>query len=133
MNDILGGQVKVSFVGVPNALPSLNAGRVRALGVTSKRRYAELPNVPTIDEAGVPGFDATIWLGLLAPPGTPRDIVQKINSTVTAVLSAPGARKLMATAGVDVATSTPEEFGALMQSELERWGKVVRETGATVN
>jgi tripartite-type tricarboxylate transporter receptor subunit TctC len=133
MNDILGGQVKVSFVGVPNALPSLNAGRVRALGVTSKKRYAELPNVPTIDEAGVPGFDATIWLGLLAPPGTPRDIVQKLNSTVTAVLADHAARKLMATAGVDVATSTPEEFGALMQSELERWGKVVRETGATVN
>jgi tripartite-type tricarboxylate transporter receptor subunit TctC len=81
----------------------------------------------------VKGFDATIWLGLLAPPGTPRDIVQKLNATITKVLSTPDARKLMASAGVDVATSTPEEFGALLQSELDRWGKVVRDTGATVN
>jgi tripartite-type tricarboxylate transporter receptor subunit TctC len=125
--------VKVSFVGVPNALPSLTAGKIKALAVTTRKRYAELPDVPTLEEAGVKGYDATIWLGLLAPPGTPRDIVQKLNATITKVLSTPDARKLMATAGVDVATSTPEEFGALLQAELDRWGKVVRETGATVN
>jgi len=100
---------------------------------STRKRYAELPDVPTLEEAGVPGYDATIWLGLLAPPGTPNEIVQKLNATVTKVLAAPEARKLMSTAGVDVATSTPEEFGALMQAELDRWGKVVRETGATVN
>jgi tripartite-type tricarboxylate transporter receptor subunit TctC len=133
MNDVLGGIVKVSFVGVPNALPNVHAGKIRALAVTSKARYAEMPNVPTMDEAGVKGFDATIWLGLLAPPGTPREIVNKLNTTITKILSTPDAKKLMASAGVDVATSSPEEFGALMQSELERWGKVVRETGATVN
>jgi tripartite-type tricarboxylate transporter receptor subunit TctC len=133
MNDLLGGQVKVSFVGVPNALPSLNAGKLRALAVSTKKRYAEMPNVPTLDEAGVKGYDATIWLGLLAPPGTPRDVVQKLNAAVAKTLSTPEAKKLMTSAGVDVATSTPEEFGALMQAELDRWGKVVRETGATVN
>ena len=133
MNDVLGGQVKVSFVGVPNALANLNAGKIKALAVSTRKRYSELPDVPTLDEAGVKGFDATIWLGLLAPPGTPRDIVQKLNATITRVLSAPDARKLMASAGVEVATSTPEEFGALLQSELDRWGKVVRDTGATVN
>jgi tripartite-type tricarboxylate transporter receptor subunit TctC len=133
MNDVLGGQVKVSFVGVPNALPNLAAGKIRALAVSTKKRYAELPDVPTMEEAGVPGFDATIWLGLLAPPGTPRDIVMKLNASISQILSTPDAKKLMATAGVDVATSTPEEFGALMRSELDRWGKVVRETGATVN
>jgi tripartite-type tricarboxylate transporter receptor subunit TctC len=133
MNDVLGGQVKVSFVGVPNALPNLPTGKLRALAVSTKKRYSELPNVPTLDEAGVAGFDATIWLGLLAPPNTPREIVQKLNTDITRVLSTPEARKLMASAGVDVATSTPEEFGKLLQSEYDRWGKVVRDTGATVN
>jgi tripartite-type tricarboxylate transporter receptor subunit TctC len=133
MNDVLGGQVKVSFVGVPNALPNLGTGKLRALAVSTRKRYSELPDVPTLDEAGVPGYDATIWLGLLAPPGTPKDVVQKLNASITKILSTAEARKLMASAGVEVATSTPEEFGALMRSELDRWGKVVRETGATVN
>jgi len=133
MNDVLGGQVKVTFAGVPNVLPNLGTGKLRALAVSTSTRYAELPNVPTIAEAGVPGYDATIWLGLLAPPNTPRDVVQRLNADITRILSTPEAKKLMASAGVDVATSTPEEFGRLMQSELERWGKVVRETGATVN
>jgi len=133
MNDVLGGIVKVSFVGVPNALANLQAGKIKALAVTTKKRYAELPDVPTLDEAGVKGYDATVWLGLLAPPGTPRDIVDKLNTSITKILSTPEARKLMASAGVDVATSSPEDFATLMQSELERWGKVVRATGATVN
>jgi tripartite-type tricarboxylate transporter receptor subunit TctC len=133
MNDVLGGIVKVSFAGVPNVLPNLGTGKIKALAVTTKKRYAELPDVPTLDEAGVKGYDATIWLGLLAPPGTPRDIVDKLNSAITRILSTAEARKLMASAGVDVATSSPEEFGRLMQGELDRWGKVVKETGATVN
>jgi len=133
MNDVLGGQVKVTFAGVPNVLPNLGTGKLKALAVSTRKRYADLPDVPTIDEAGVPGYDATIWLGLLAPPGTPHDIVAKLNASITRILSTAEARKLMASAGVEVATSTPEEFAALMRSELDRWGKVVRETGATVN
>jgi tripartite-type tricarboxylate transporter receptor subunit TctC len=133
MNDLLGGQVKVSFVGMPNALPNLASGKLRALAVSTRKRSADLPEVPTLDEAGVPGYDATIWLALLAPPGTPRDVVQKLNVEVARVLSTPESRKLMSSAGVDVATGTPEELAKLMQSELDRWGKVVRETGATVN
>jgi tripartite-type tricarboxylate transporter receptor subunit TctC len=133
MNDVLGGQVKVSFVGVPNALPSITAGKLKALAVTTRKRYAELPDVPTLEESGVRGYDATIWLALLAPPGTPREIVQKLNASITKILSTPDARKLMASAGVEVATGTPEDLTALLQLELDRWGKVVRETGATVN
>jgi len=133
MQDVIGGQVKVSFVGVPNALPNLQSGKLRALGVSTAKRYAELPDVPAIAEAGVPGYDATIWLGLLAPKDTPREVVLKLNADITRILSTAEAKKLMASAGVDVATSSPEEFGRLMQSELERWGKVVKETGATVN
>ena len=89
--------------------------------------------MPTLDEAGVKGYDATIWLGLLAPPNTPRDIVDKLNAAITKVLNEPNAKKLMSSAGVDVATSTPEQFAALLKSEYDRWGKVVKETGATVN
>ena len=133
MNDVIGGQVKVTFAGVPNVLPNVASGKLRALAVTTSTRYAEMPDVPTIAEAGVPGYDATIWLGLIAPANTPREIVQKLNADITRILSTPEAKKLMASAGVDVATSTPEQFGQLMQSELDRWGKVVRETGASVN
>ena len=95
MNDLIGGQVKVSFVGVPNALPNLASGKLKALGVSTGKRYSEMPDVPTIAEAGVAGYDATIWLGLLAPPGTPREIVQKLNADITRILSTPEARKLM--------------------------------------
>jgi tripartite-type tricarboxylate transporter receptor subunit TctC len=133
MNDVIGGQVKVSFVGVPNALPNLKSGKLKALGVSTRKRYGELPDVPTIGEAGVAGYDATVWLGLLAPPGTPLEIVQKLSAAITKVLSSSEARKLMASAGVDVATSSPEEFARLLNSEHERWGKVVKETGAQVN
>jgi tripartite-type tricarboxylate transporter receptor subunit TctC len=133
MQDLLGGQVTVSFVGMPNALPSLPSGKLRALAVTTKKRATELPDVPTLDEAGVPGYDATIWLGLLAPAGTPREIVAKLNADVTRALSTPEARKAITGAGVEVSLTTPEEFTALMRTDLERWGKVVRETGAAVN
>jgi tripartite-type tricarboxylate transporter receptor subunit TctC len=133
MNDVLGGIVKVSFVGVPNALPNLASGKIKALAVSTRKRYGDLPDVPTLEEAGVKGYDATIWLGLLAPPGTPREIVEKLNTSITKILSTPEAKKLMASAGVDVATSSPEEFHKLMQSELDRWGRVVKETGMTVN
>jgi tripartite-type tricarboxylate transporter receptor subunit TctC len=133
MNDVIAGNVKVSFVGVPNALPNLANGKLRALGVSTAKRYAELPDVPAIAEAGVPGYDATVWLGLLAPAGTPREVVQKINAEIAKVLSTPEAKKLMASAGVDVSIAPSEEFGALLRAELDRWGKVVKETGATVN
>ena len=133
MNDVIAGNVKVSFVGVPNALPNLANGKLRALGVSTAKRYAELPDVPAIAEAGVPGYDATVWLGLLAPAGTPREVVQKINAEIAKVLSTAEAKRLMASAGVDVSIAGSDEFGALLRAELERWGKVVRETGATVN
>ena len=133
MADVLGGQVPLSFVGVPNALPNLGNGKLKALAVSTKKRYSELPDVPTLDEAGVKGYDATIWLGILAPPNTPREVVSKLNAAITKTLSTAEAKKLMASAGVDVATSTPEEFAQLMQVEYDRWGQVVKATGATVN
>jgi tripartite-type tricarboxylate transporter receptor subunit TctC len=133
MQDVIGGVVPVSFVGMPNALPNIASGKIRALAVTTKTRDPDMPNVPTMEEAGVKGYDATIWLALLAPRGTPPDVVQKINAAVREVLAKPDAKKLMNSAGVDVAPSSPEELEKLLVSELDRWGKVVKETGATVN
>jgi tripartite-type tricarboxylate transporter receptor subunit TctC len=133
MQDVIGGQVPVSFVGMPNALANIKSGKLRALAVTSSHRSADLPNVPTMDEAGVKGYEATIWLALLAPKGTPADVVQKLNAAVTKVLAEPAAKKLMNSAGVDVAIAGPDELEKLMVSELDRWGKVVKATGATVN
>jgi tripartite-type tricarboxylate transporter receptor subunit TctC len=133
MQDLLGGQVKASFVGMPNALPNLANGKLVALAVTTKKRSPDLPDVPTMDEAGVKGYEATIWLGMLAPKGTPPDVVEKLNSSIRKVLADPQAQKLMHKAGVEVAPSTPEEFASLMKAEYARWGEVVRKTGAVVN
>jgi len=133
MQDVVAGVVKLSFVGMPNALANVSGGKLKALAVTSRKRAPDLPDVPTLDEAGVKGYEATIWLGLLGPVGMPADVVQKINAAMTKALSTPESRKLIASAGVEVATSTPAEFAALLQSEFDRWGKVVKETGATVN
>lgn len=133
MQDLLGGRVKASFVGMPNAIPNLASGRLVALAVTTKKRSPDLPDVPTMEEAGVKGYEATIWLGMLAPKGTPRDVVDKLNASVRKVLADPEAQKLMHKAGVEVAPSTPEQFASLMKSEYDRWGGVVRKTGAVVN
>ncbi|HXR59225.1 MAG TPA: tripartite tricarboxylate transporter substrate binding protein [Burkholderiales bacterium] len=133
MQDLAGGQVKVGFVGTPNALPHLKAGRLRALAVTTRKRSAELPEVPTLDEAGVPGYEATIWMGLFAPAGTPREILTKLETEVGRVLSQADAKAQMAATGVEVSLSGAEEFSAFVRAEHEKWGKVVRDTGATVN
>jgi tripartite-type tricarboxylate transporter receptor subunit TctC len=133
MQDIVGGQVQLGFVGMPNALPYIPSGRLRALAVTTRKRSPDLPDVPTMDEAGIKGYDATIWLGLLGPAGLPRDIVTRLNSEIIKALGSAETRKMILAAGVEVSTSSPEEFAALLRSEYDKWGKVVRETGATIN
>ncbi|HEX2648668.1 MAG TPA: tripartite tricarboxylate transporter substrate binding protein [Burkholderiales bacterium] len=133
MQDLAGGQVKLGFVGTPNALPHLKAGRLRALAVTTRKRSAELPDVPTLDEAGVPGYEATIWMGLFAPAGTSREILTRLETEVGRVLSQAAAKAQMAATGVEVSLSGAEEFGAFVRAESDKWGKVVRATGATVN
>jgi tripartite-type tricarboxylate transporter receptor subunit TctC len=133
MQDLVGGQVKVGFVGGPNAVPYLANGKLKALGVTTAKRSPDLPDIPTIAEAGLAGFDATLWLALLAPPGTPPEILAKIREGVTKALSTPESRRLVNSAGVDVSLSTGDELGVLLRSEFERWGRVVRATGVKVN
>ena len=133
MQDLVGGQVKVGFVGTPNALPHLKANRLRALAVTTRKRSAELPEVPTLDEAGVPGYEATIWMGLFAPAGTPGEILTKLETEVGRVLSQADAKAQMASTGVEVSLTGGDEFSAFVRAEYEKWGKVVRQTHATIN
>jgi tripartite-type tricarboxylate transporter receptor subunit TctC len=133
MQDLLSGQVKVSFAGVPNVISHVRAGKLRALGVTTQARHPDLPDVPTIAEAGVPGYEATLWLGLLAPAGTPPEIVQRLHAETLKALGDPELQPSFRAAGVEAAVLGPKEFGEFMRSEYEKWGKVVRDTGATVN
>jgi len=131
--DLVGGQVKVGFVGTPIALPHLKARRLHALAVSTTKRSPEMPEVPALAEAGLPGYEATIWMGLFAPAGTPREILGKLYSEIGRVLSAPEAKASIGATGVEVTLSPAEEFAAFVRAEHDKWGKVVRDTGATVN
>jgi tripartite-type tricarboxylate transporter receptor subunit TctC len=128
--DLVAGVVESSFAGVPNALAQVPQGRLRALAVTTAHRIPQLPDVPTMQEAGVPGYEASIWLALAAPAGTPRDIVNKLNAEIVKLMAAPDTKKAMYDAGIEAATSSPEAMTEFMAQELVRWGKVVKDTGA---
>ncbi len=127
--DVVAGVVESSFAGVPNALSQVPNGRLNALAVTSAKRIPQLPNVPTMQEAGVPGYDATIWLALLAPAGTPAHIVNKLNAEVAKIMNTAETNKAMFEAGVEVSLSSPEALTQLMTSEMSKWGKVVKDAG----
>jgi tripartite-type tricarboxylate transporter receptor subunit TctC len=127
--DLVAGVVESSFAGVPNALAQVPQGRLKALAVTTAKRIPQLPDVPTMQEAGVPGYEASVWLALLAPMGTPRDIVDKLNSEIGKLMAAADTKKALYDAGVEVAPSTPEAMSDYMIKEMARWGKVVKDTG----
>ena len=133
MQDLIAGQVGVSFAGVPNVLGHVRSGRLRALGVTTAKRWSELPDVPTLAEAGVAGYEATLWLNVSGPAGMPADIVQRLNTEIAKALKDPEVQNNFRTGGVDAAWMGPQELTAFMRAEYEKWGKVVRDTGATVN
>ena len=127
--DLIAGVVESSFAGVPNALAQVPQGRLKALAVTTARRAAQLPDVPTLQEAGVPGYEASVWLALLAPAGTPRDIVVRLNAEIAKLMAMPDTKKALFDAGVDVSISSPEAMNDYLQLEMERWGRVVKEVG----
>jgi tripartite-type tricarboxylate transporter receptor subunit TctC len=133
MQDLLGGRVKVSFAGVPNVLNHVRSGRLRALGVTTARRWPDLPDIPTIAEAGVPDYEATLWLCLLAPAGTPAAIVRRLSEAIEKALQEPELLESLRRSGVAPTYRGPRELGAFLRAEHDKWGKVVRATGATVN
>lgn len=127
--DLVAGVVESSFAGVPNALSQVPQGRLKALAVTTAKRIPQLPDVPTLQEAGVPGYEASVWLALLAPAGTPRDIVIRLNTEIGKLMNSPDTKKALYDAGVEVAPSSPEAMSEYMVQEMDRWGKVVKETG----
>jgi tripartite-type tricarboxylate transporter receptor subunit TctC len=133
MQDLLGGQVGVSFAGVPNVLAHVKSGRLKALGVTTATRWSELPDVPTLAEAGVPGYEANLWLSISGPANMPPEIVQRLNTEIAKALRDPELQANFRAAGVEATTMSPQDLLALTRSEYEKWGRVVRETGATVN
>ena len=133
VQDLISGQVKVSFSGIPNVIAHIRSGRVRALAVTTSQRWSELPDVPTLAEAGVAGYEATLWLNISAPAGTPAAIVQRLHAETARALQDPELQQNFRAAGVEAQTLAPSELAAFMRVEHEKWGKVVRETGATVN
>jgi tripartite-type tricarboxylate transporter receptor subunit TctC len=131
--DLMSGIVKVSFVGTPIAIPHMKSGRLLALGVSTATRSPEMPEVPTIAEAGVPGYEATVWIGMLAPAGTPREIVARLNGEIAKLVRTEEMKKLLVPTGMEPNPDTPEQFGAYLKGDYDKWGKVVRESGATVN
>jgi tripartite-type tricarboxylate transporter receptor subunit TctC len=133
MQDLLGGQVGVSFAGVPNVLAHVKSGRLKALGVTTATRWSELPNVPTLAEAGIPGYEANLWLSISGPANMPPELVQRLNAEIAKALRDPELQASFRAGGVDATILSPQELLALTRAEYEKWGRVVRDTGATVN
>jgi tripartite-type tricarboxylate transporter receptor subunit TctC len=128
MNDVIGGHINLMLAALSIVRSNVEAGKLRMIGVGSDRRSGEFPDVPTISESGVPGFEAKSWFGLVAPAGTPPEIIRKINHDVTKVISDPGfAEKYLAAQGLQPILGTPEQFAAFIGSETERWGKIVRD------
>jgi len=133
MQDLLGGQVALSFAGVPNVLSAVRSGKLRALAVTTPARWSELPEVPTVAEAGVQGYEATLWLGLAAPAGTPAEIIDRLQAETARALHDAEVQQQFRSAGVATAFLGPGEFAGFVRAEYEKWGRVVRETRAAIN
>jgi len=133
MPDLLGGRVMMMFSVMAVALPSVRGGKLRALAVTSLKRSPALPEVPTVDESGVPGFEVTTWGGLLAPTGTPAMIVRKLHQETIKALAQPGLRGKFADLGLETIGNSPDEFANVIRAEVPKWGKRLREAGIKVD
>jgi tripartite-type tricarboxylate transporter receptor subunit TctC len=132
MADLVGGQISGSFASMPSSIPFVRAGKLRALAVTAPKRSPAEPQVPTISEAGIPGFSVLDWQGLFTAAKTPAAVVNKLNSEVVRILKLPDVVERLATAGVEIQTSTPKGWGDFVKSEIAKWAKVVREAGVKV-
>ena len=128
-SDVLGGQVPLGVVDVPSAIANVKAGKLRALAVTSKQRISAAPEVPTFEEAGLPGYEAVGWFGAVAPAATPREIVNRLNLEIRNALSAPDVKERAVSAGAEPAPTSPEAFAAYIREETKKWGEVVRSAG----
>jgi tripartite-type tricarboxylate transporter receptor subunit TctC len=127
--DVIGGDTQMTFASVPSTIPHLRSGKLRAFGIGGRTRSAVLPDVPTIDEAGVPGYECANWIGLVAPAGTPAPIIARLHAELTAVQDSPEAKKSFVGEGAEVVRMSSAEFGQFIASELKKWGKVVKDAG----
>jgi tripartite-type tricarboxylate transporter receptor subunit TctC len=127
--DLIGGQVQIAFLGIPTVLPHIRSGKLRALAVTGKNRSPELPGVPTVDEAGVAGYELSPWYGLLAPAGTPPAVITRLADDVTKIVRAPEMREQLAAQGAEPTGGTPETFARTLRSDAATWGRVVKDAG----
>jgi tripartite-type tricarboxylate transporter receptor subunit TctC len=133
LQDLLGGQVQMMFDNLPPSLPQIKAGKLRALAVTSLTRAPALPDVPTLSESGLPGFEASSWFGILAPAGTPAPIVAKLNAEIAKWLATPEAKEKLAKQGANAAGGTPDDFAKHIAAETAKWAKVVKDSGAKID
>ena len=131
--DLLGGRISMIFDNMPSALPLVRSGDVRALGVTSSTRSSAAPDIPTLAESGLPGFEATSWFALMAPAGLPKEVQARINAETARVLNLPDVREKMALLGLDLAPASPQALASLIQSETAKWASVVKESGAKLD
>ena len=133
LTDLAGGQVQVMIANLPPMLPLVKAGKLRALAVTTTRRYPGLPDVPTVAESGLAGYETVAWFGLFAPAGTPKEIVSRLNREVNAIVSQPDVRERLLGMGMEPALGTPEDFAARQAADIAKWKKVVADSGAKVD
>jgi tripartite-type tricarboxylate transporter receptor subunit TctC len=129
MQDVLSGNVHLVFIGIPAAAPHIKAGKLRALALVAPQRSSALPDVPTVAEAGLPDFEVTTWYGVLAPAGTPRNIINRLNGELVKIMHAPELREKLAATGTEPLTTTPDEFAAYIRKEIAKWGDVIRKAG----
>jgi tripartite-type tricarboxylate transporter receptor subunit TctC len=130
---IVGGEISTLFATIPSAIQHFKSGRLRPLGVSSAKRNAALPELPTVAEAGVPGYEAIEWQGVMVPTGTPRDVISKLNQAFARVVAMPDVKERVAALGSDLVTGTPEEFDAFVKRELTVWSKVVKDVGIKID
>ena len=131
--DILGGQVQMMFDAITTMAPNVRAGKLKAFGTTGKVRSSVLPDVPTIAEAGVAGYEATIWLGIMAPTGTPKAVIDKLNAEIAKIVNRADVKKSWQEQGAEPMSMTPEQFGQYMREDITKWARIVKISGAKVD
>jgi tripartite-type tricarboxylate transporter receptor subunit TctC len=130
VGDLLAGQVQLASMGLPVAIPHVQSGKLRVIAVTGAERSPLLPEVPTVSEAGLPGFEVTSWYGVFGPAGMPADIVAKLNSEIGGIVTAPDVKERLAALGAEPSVKAPDQFGRYVRQEIAKWAKVVRDSGA---
>jgi tripartite-type tricarboxylate transporter receptor subunit TctC len=133
LQDVMGGQVTMTFDNITTAWPLAKAGKLRALAVTTAKRSSIAPDVPTLAESGLPGFEVGSWQGVFAPAGTPPEIVKRLNAEIVKALNLPDVREKLSGLGAEIVADSPEEFSALVKAEVVKWADVVKKSGAKVD